>query len=160
MRPRKYIEKMISTYKRPFDEKPIKRYQSPLDPNDNPELDASELLDLGGIKMYQSLVGACQWIIQLGRFDIAVHVMTMSSFRAAPRQGHLDRMKRIYGYLMKYKDGTIRVRTAMPDLSDLAYKKHDWSQTIYAGAKEQLPDDLPPPKGKPVKLFSYADLKA
>ena len=95
MRPKKYIEKMISTYKRLFDEKPMEKYQSPLEANDSPELDASELLDLRGIKIYQSLVGACQWVIQLGRFDIAVHVMSLSSFRAAPRQGHLDWMKRI-----------------------------------------------------------------
>lgn len=157
MRPRKYIDKMISTYQRLFDEKPVERYLAPLEPNDNPELDSSELLDLEGIKIYQSLVGACQWVIQLGRFDIAVHVMSLSSFRAAPRRGHLDRMKRIYGYLMKFKTGTIRIRTAMPDFSDLAYEEHDWSHSPYAGAKEQLPSDLPTPKGKPVRLFSYAD---
>ena len=157
MRPRKYIDKMISTYQRLFDEKPVERYLAPLEPNDNPELDSSELLDLEGIKIYQSLVGACQWVIQLGRFDIAVHVMSLSSFRAAPRRGHLDRMKRIYGYLMKFKTGTIRIRTAIPDFSDLAYEEHDWSHSPYAGAKEQLPSDLPTPKGKPVRLFSYAD---
>ena len=93
MRPKKYIEKMMSTYIRLFGEQP-KEYPSPLEPNDNPELDTSELLDLPGIKTFQSMIGSCQWIIQLGRFDIAVHIMSVRSFHTAPRVGHLERMKR------------------------------------------------------------------
>ena len=38
---------------------------SPLVKNDHPELDDSELLDLDGIKVYQSLIGALQWVIQI-----------------------------------------------------------------------------------------------
>ena len=40
--------------------------------------------------IYQSLIGALQWCVTLGRFDIAVAVMTMPSFRAAPWNGHLE----------------------------------------------------------------------
>ena len=92
--PKKYIEKMIETYERLFGEKPRKA-TSPLVKGDHPELDTSELLDDDGTRIYQSMIGAAQWIIQLGRFDIAVHVMTLSSFRAQPRVGHLERMKRV-----------------------------------------------------------------
>jgi hypothetical protein len=42
------------------------------------------------IQKYQSLIGAMQWAISIGHFDIAVHVMTMSSFRASPCHGHLE----------------------------------------------------------------------
>ena len=45
------------------------------------------------------MIGSAQWAISLGRFDIHTSVMSMSRFRIAPRQGHMDRMKRIYGYL-------------------------------------------------------------
>ena len=96
--PRRYIEKMIDTNVRLFGEKPKTKFQSPLERNNRPKLDESELLELPQIKIFQSLVGSCQWVIQLGRFDIAVHIMTLSSFRTAPRIGHLTRMKRIYGY--------------------------------------------------------------
>jgi len=75
-------------------------------------------------------------VIQLGRFDIGVHVMTLSSFRMSPRIGHLEGMKRIYGYCWKFKDAAIRIRTGMPDFSDLETPKVDWSKTPYAGAKE------------------------
>src|SRR4029079_11555230 len=87
-----YIEKMMANYERLFGKDP-KMYQSPLDKDDSPELDTSEFLDEKGISIYQSLIGALQWCVTLGRFDIAVSVMKMSSFRCQPRQGHLDRLK-------------------------------------------------------------------
>ena len=82
---------------------------SPLNKGDHPELDTSELLEPEDVQRYQSLIGGLQWAISLGRFDIATAVMSMSSFRAAPRIGHLDRVKRIVGYLLKMKDAYIRV---------------------------------------------------
>ena len=38
----------------------------PLEKGNHPELDSSDLLDLKGIKIYQSLIGALQWVIQIG----------------------------------------------------------------------------------------------
>jgi hypothetical protein len=43
-----------------------------------------ELLNHEDTKIYQSLIGALQWVVQLGRIDIITAVMTMSRFRAAP----------------------------------------------------------------------------
>ena len=106
---------------------------------------------------YQSLIGALQWTITLGRFDIAVAVMTMSGYRVAPRMGHLERLKRIVGYLEKMKAGFIRIRTGEPDLSDLPPAKHDWSHTVYGNVTEVTPDDAPIPLGKPVVTVSYVD---
>ena len=53
----------------------------------------------------------------LGRFDLHAQVATMSRFRAAPRQGHMDRLKRIYSYAIRTKDYAIRFRTDQPDYS-------------------------------------------
>ena len=39
---------------------------------------------------YLTMVGQLQWLVTLGRFDIHAQVATMSRFRAAPRQGHMD----------------------------------------------------------------------
>jgi hypothetical protein len=51
-----------------------------LEGGDHPELDDSELLEIEDVKVYQSLIGALQWVIQIGRFDITTHVMTLSRF--------------------------------------------------------------------------------
>ena len=57
-------------------------------------------------------------------------------------------MRVFYGYLSKFRNGTIRFRTGMPELSDLQVAHHDWDNSPYRGAKEVLSSDLPPPRGK------------
>ena len=102
-------------------------------------------------QVYQSLIGALQWVIQIGRFDVGTAVMTLSRFRAAPRVGHMDRVKRIYGYLSKMRHGMVRIRTDAPDFSQFPEKVHDWHYTVYQGASEAILHDAPHPLGKPVK---------
>ena len=146
----------MDNYKRIFGTNP-KLAHSPLTKGDHPELDSSDLLDKEHIKIYQSLIGSLQWAIQIGRFDIAMAVMTLSRFRACPRQGHMDRVQRIIGYLAKFKFGVICIRTEKPDYSNIPKKVYDWFYTCYQGAKEEIPHNIPQPRGKSVLTTSYVD---
>jgi len=154
--PKKYIEKILENYRRIYGSWP-KPATSPLTTGDHPELDTSELLDEDNQKIYQSLIGALQWVIQIGLFDIQTAVMTLSRFRAMPRQGHLDRVKRIHGCLSKMRHATIKIRTDAPDCSNIPVKLYDWECTCCADAKEEIPSDAPEPKGKSVTVTSYFD---
>jgi hypothetical protein len=87
-----------------------------------------------------------QWAVSLGRFDIQTATMTMSGFREAQKQGHLDRLKRMYGYLKKYESAAIRVRLDKPDFSEL--QESYWCETVYGKVEELLPTDAPKPLGK------------
>jgi hypothetical protein len=152
-----YVKKMLTNYELMFNEKP-KEASCPIVEKDHPELDLTEELDEDGIKQYQSLIGALQWLVTLGRFDILLGVTTMGSFRVSPRKGHLDRLKRMYGYIRKYPDGAIRFRTGIPDHE--SYTKpteNNWAETVYGTGKEELPSDMPPPRGKAVRTTTYAD---
>ena len=132
-----------------------------MDANENgeihPELDASELLDDNEITVYQSLIGALQWAVSIGRFDIHTSVMTMSGFRVAPRRNHLERVKRICSYLYKMKNAAIRIRVDEPDYSDVPDFQYDWAQSVYGNVKEYKPTDAPKPLGKYVTLTHYVD---
>ena len=154
--PRRYVNKILESFKRMFKEKPRKS-RPPLEGGDHPELDTSELCDEHQTKQFQTLIGQLQWLISLGRFDIAVHVMSLSRFRAQPRKGHLDRAKRIVGYLLFLPDGAIRFRTGEPDFSSLKDQEYDWTRTVYSGACEQIPHDIPKPLGKHVQTTHYVD---
>ena len=147
---------MMDSYQNMFGCQP-KQYSSPLEKNDHPELDDSDELDEDGVKKYQSLIGSLQWAVTLGRLDVTTAIMTMSSFRSCPRIGHLERVKRIYGYLSKMRHATIRVRTQEPDYSDIPDRMYDWATSIYGDVKEVLADNLPSPLGKPVVLTTYVD---
>lgn len=53
--------------------------------------------------------------------------------------------------------GIIRIHTEEPDYSDIPEKVYDWFYTCYQGAKEEIPKDMPTPKGKGVKITTYFD---
>jgi hypothetical protein len=76
------------------------------------------------------MIGSLQWAVSLGRFDIQAATMTMSWFRAAPRQGPLDRLKRMYGYLRRYASAAIHVCVEEPDFSELPDQEFDWCETV------------------------------
>ena len=124
---------------------------------DHPESDQSDFCDQDQIKQYQTIVGQLIWLSGLGRLDIAVHVMTMSRFRQQPRSGHLERLKKIIGYLANFLHGSSRFRLHEPDYSNLPHKEYDWQRTVYAGAKEEIPHDIPEPKGKHVTTTTYVN---
>jgi hypothetical protein len=147
---------MVHQYEALFGEKPSHKVTSPLEKND-PELDTSPLLDDDRISKYQSLIGVLQWAITLGRFDVGTAVMTMSGFRVAPRQGHLERVRRICGYLSKMRQGFLRIRTEEPDYSNMPNQSYNWERTVYGDVHEQIQQDAPKPLGKRVVLTTYVD---
>ena len=99
---------------------------------------------------YLTMVGQLQWLVTLRRFDIHAQVATMSRFRAAPRQGHMDRLKRIYSYAIRIKDYAIWFRTDQPDYSFLPDQDFDWTYSVYGNVQEILPDVMPDPLGEAV----------
>ena len=155
--PRKYITKLIDNFIAMFGHKP-KQYTSPLESGDHPELDTSQELEKNDIIKYQSMIGSLQWAILLGRFDISTAVMSLSSFRAFPRQGHLKQLQRIYGYLAKRKDSAIRIRISQPNYKNIRLTEYDWEHSVYGNANELIPNNSPHPLGKPVALATYVDV--
>ena len=80
---------------------------------------------------YQSIIGSLQCAIGIGRMDISVAVMTLSSFRELPMQRYLDRVNRVVGYLSKMKEGGIRYRTELPNYSALQEPEYELATSIY-----------------------------
>jgi hypothetical protein len=154
-----YVKRLNLTYETLYGEKPQTVF-SPMDKDDHPELDDSPLCGPDDTKKFQSIIGALQWTIQLCRFDIAHAVMSMSRFRHAPRVGHIDRIKRICGYLAKFPHAAIRFRTGIPNHEETYGSQptqHDWSQTVYDSPSEDIPSNAPTPKGKPVRMTTFVD---
>jgi hypothetical protein len=147
----------METYERIVGSKPMTR-TVPMPDKTQPEMDTSAELDAGGRGKYQSLIGILQWIVTLGRFDIACAVMTMSRFRTAPRVGHLALLGNVFGYLRKYPDGAIRFRTDTPNYEDqYTPKTSNWERTVYGEPFEEIPADMPEPKGKMVRQSGKFD---
>ena len=82
--------------------------------------------------------------------------MSMSCFRLAPKVGHIERMKRIYGYLSRTKHYALRFRTEEPNYMHLPELEYDWTR-IYGNVLEEIPKDAPEPLGQSVTTTTFLD---
>ena len=140
--PKKYISKILDSFHQMFPDENLPQVKSSLDKNDHPELDNSDLAsdDYNGLR----------------RYDILAHVMSMSRFRLAPKVGHIERIKRIYGYLSRTKHYALRFRTDEPIYMHLPDLEYDWTR-IYGNVLEEIPKDAPEPLGKSVTMTTFLD---
>ena len=73
--PIRYINKILDSYIKMFPGENFINAKSPLEKNDHPELDSSELCREEQITKYMCMIGQLQWAITLGRYDILAQVM-------------------------------------------------------------------------------------
>lgn len=151
-----YVKQCLATYEQLFGETAPKNINAPLDPKDHPELDETEHLDDTGMRLYWKLLGMLQWAVTLGRIDIMCAVMTMGGFRCQPRIGHINRLKRIFGFLKNYRSCSIKFRTEEPNYSKYKSNDRDWNY-VYGDIQEEVSNNMPKAKGKKVILTMFAD---
>ena len=124
---------------------------------DHPELDDSPLCTPEQASKYRSLVGSANWIITLGRFDIAFAVQSLARFSMAPRMGHLNRMIKVFGYLKARPNGRIIFDNSYPNHSKHITNDHPNWTDFYPEAEEDIPEDAPKSYGNPVRITCYVD---
>jgi len=134
----------------------LKNFGSPLESDYHPELDVSGLLSSDDTSKYRMMVGSLNWVVTLGRFDVHYATQTMARYGMVPRVGHLDAMKRIFGYLKHHSKMQIVYDTELPDHAAYEAKTYDWFEH-YGPCHEELPPDMPAPKGNPVRLTAFFD---
>ena len=83
--------------------------------------------------------------------------MTIASFRVKSRKDYMDRVKRIYSSLSKFKYYAIKIRTKEPDLSGLPNQVFDWEKSIYEEVTKLLPEDAPWLCRKIISTIRYYD---
>ena len=133
-----------------FNTEPFKGLKPPLEKNDHPKLDTTDILEGQQVNHYLTMVGQLQWLISSGRFDIQAQVISMSRFRAQLRQRHLERLERIFVYVITTKDYAIMCKKMEPDYSCLPEQNFDWAHAVLSHVQETLPLDIPDPLGKTV----------
>ncbi|KAI2506386.1 Reverse transcriptase (RNA-dependent DNA polymerase) [Fragilaria crotonensis] len=118
---------------------------TPLQSNYRPELDTSAELKIDGVRYYQELIGVLRWAIELGRIDMATEVSMLSTHLALPREGHLQQVYHIFGYLKARPKRTIAFDPSHPDIDESRFVQCDWHD-FYRGAAELIPGTCPKPE--------------
>jgi hypothetical protein len=141
----------------------VEKYSSPSETGNHPEMDTSKLLDDEGHRKYQMLMGMLVWVVTIGRIDVAlVATSSLSRFTACPRQGHLERLLRVSGYLKKRPNRRIVVDSREPiydggqDALNMDYTEELGDQ--YPEAHEEIATNAPSPLVKEMEITVFVDL--
>ena len=72
--------------------------------------------------------------------------MSLGRFCANPRQGHLEHLKRVIGYMKKQLNCDIQFCTAIPDHKATFGSdpiQYDWMETVYGTPPEEVDQKAP-----------------
>ena len=132
---------------------------TPLTTTYRPELDVSPELSSTDSAYYQSLIGILRWIVELGRVDICLETSMMSSHLALPREGHLEQVLRIFGYLKKYHNSEMVFDPSDPVVDESQFERRDWTSSEFGHleAKEEMPPNMPEPRGQGLIVRAKVD---
>ena len=153
-----YIKTVCEKIEKLYDTK-LKNVGLPLEAGNHPEMDESDFLYREEISKYQMLCGCAQWAVSIARWDIQFAVNSMARFASKPREGHLKRMLRIFGYLKYHAKGRIKIDMEAPNYDNLKFTEYDWTQH-YPEAFEEIPMDAPEPKVKSGQIAITAYLNS
>ena len=130
--------------------------KTPMTAGYRPECDVSEELTSVVVQRSQELIGVLRWAAELGRVDILLETAMLSMYMALPRKGHLEQVYHVFGYLKTHSKRRLFFDPRHPDIDERAFSSYDWYD-FYRDAKEQVPIDMPPPRGHAVSSHCFVD---
>ena len=133
--------------------------ETPMTSNYSPELDGTPELDSDGVTRFQELIGILRWAIELGRVDILTEVSMLSTYQASPRQGHMEQLMHIFGYLRKKPKLTLYFDPMLPRIDPSMFNESNkqYFKDQYKDAQEEIPDNMPKPRGRQVHTTAFVD---
>ena len=137
-----YIKNAQHKLQKLFGGGPFHKARTPMSEHYHPETDDTKLLGREDMTRYRALLGSANWIVTLGRFDIAYATSTMARFSMAPREGHLNALKRIFGYLRVFPNGELIVNPRPFKHKRVSPTGDIWKE-FYPDAEEERPEEQP-----------------
>ena len=155
----KYCAAMVKNVEETLERKGLRlpsKCLSPLKHGYRPELDCTGELKADGLQWYQEMIGSLRWAVELGRVDILLETSLMSKHLALPREGHLEQVLHIMGYLKSHKKMRLMFDSSYPTVKEKWFKRYDWFD-FYRDAKEAIPPNMPEARGLDVIITCFVD---
>jgi hypothetical protein len=132
--------------------------KTPMQSSFVPELDQTPELNPDDITLYQEMIGMLRWATELGRVDILHEIAILSQYQSSPREGHMEQLLRVFGFLHGKPKLTLYMDTALPVFDYSIFKMEPGEfKEYYRDAEEQLPRLMPRPRGKAVSTMAFVD---
>ena len=132
---------------------------TPIQTSYRPELDVSPVLGPEDSAYHQSLIGILRWMIEIGRVDICLEGSMLASHMAMPREGHLEQLFHIFGYLNSHHDTELVFDPTLRDIDENAFEMKDWTTSEFGHiqGKEEIPSNMPQPRGTRFVISALVD---
>ena len=121
-----------------------------------PKMDCTAELKSEGVQWYQEIIGQLRWAVEIGRVDILLETSLMSAHLALPREGHLEQVLHIVGYLKCHKKMRLLSDSSYPRVKESWFQDYDWYE-FYRDAKEAIPPKMPEARGRDVIITCFVD---
>jgi hypothetical protein len=82
----------------------------------------------------------------------------LSSHLALPRQGHLQQVYNIFGYLKRHHNTEMVFDPTYPDIDKSVFERQDWTTSEFGlELTEAVPDNMPEPRGFGFVMRAFVD---
>ena len=144
-----YIKNVVPKLEKMVGKTISHRWKTPFSEDYHAELDETEFCSIEEGSKYRSLIGSANWVVTLGRYDIAFATATLARYCMPPRKGHYEAAQRIMGYLRNFPKGKIFIDPESCTVREQAepMRPEDWDE-FYPDAEEEIPHDVPEPYGR------------
>ena len=92
----------------------------------------------------------------MGRIGLITEVSLLLSHNVSPRAGHLEAAYQIFEFLSDHERSSVVFDSSLPEVEESRFKSVNWSE-IYGDMKEELPSNMPKPRGNPVVISMFCD---
>ena len=92
--------------------------------------------DARGVQYFQEIIGVLIWTVELGRVEYFLEVALLSTHLALPREGRLQKVYHIFGYLKKSPRQRVFIDLNHQNIDESRIKIFDCVNSAkYAGTK-------------------------
>ena len=154
-----YIKNVLPKLSKMCNMEQFAKSKVPMSEDYHSELDDTPFLGPEDHAKYRSFIGSANWLITLGRFDIAYATSNLARYSNAPRKGHFEATKKIFGYLRTFPQAALYLDMTTPPIRETAKFSNEaetWGE-FYPDAGEDIPDDMPFPVRPTVSITCYVD---
>ena len=72
------------------------------------------------------MIGMFMWMVELSRVDIITEVSIMASQMAMPREGHLEAVLRVFGFIRQKYNSRMAFEPTFPTINMSDFKECKW----------------------------------
>ena len=104
-------------------------------------MDCTGELKSDGLQFYKELIGSLHWDVEIIRVYILLETAILYKQLALPREGHLEQVLHIFGYLKRRKKLRLLFDSGYPTTNEKFFNKYDWFY-YYRDAEEAITPNM------------------